>query len=268
MASSKTTQQQGNAATPNATSIVVPELPSAYSSDYGRKLGSAQAAVTSLNNKIAGDLLTFYPKFGMRGEELPAEVKADLFDGYTDRYVARYASQLFMITQPAGAEYCDMTAITAEQYETLRAKYDAEKKAGKEPPMPHVIDMTAHVVMAFTQHQINFLHLRPAGSSGLYGPVYKGNVTALRTKVKNFQSGCFKALESAAQNIQRQRAEALGTKRTRTEIEFSQTIDSLMGSAKGSLLQQCKNKNGKGDPSADLATFEKARAAFLAIWTK
>lgn len=269
MATRTTTQQQGNAASQSndVNNVIIPELPSAYSADYGRKLGAAQAAVTSLNEQIAKDLLTFFPKFGLPDETLSDEVKADLFDGYTDRFAAKNPGQLYMVTHPAGAQFCDLTPISQEQYEGLQAKYDAAKKAGKEPAPLEVIDMTAHVAMSFTQHQINFLHLRPAGGAGLCGPVYKGTVTDLRDRVKRFHSQCFKALENAAKNIQQRRLESLGQTRTRTAVEFATKIENLIGSAaKGSLLQECKTKADKKDPTADLARFEKARAAFLAVW--
>lgn len=276
MATRKTTQQQGNAAPQanDAISIHVPELPNAYSSEYGRKLGSAQAAVTSLNEQIASNLLQFFPKFGQAGESLTDEVKADLYDGYTDRFAAKNPGQLYLVTVPAGSTFCDLTPLTTEQYQERSAAYEADKAAGKDPAMLNVIDMTAHVAMAFTQHQINFLHLRPAGGAGLCGPVYKAAVTDMRDRVKRFQANCFDSLEKAARNIQQRRQAEAGVKRTRIQAhEFGTTIATLFAGPNGagqhpkdSLAYKVRARKRAGDPTADVEKFDKAIAAFNEIW--
>jgi hypothetical protein len=192
-----------------------------------------QAQATDTVYDFAQYVIGAHSGFGTSGFKLPDEAKSEIYDGYRMRYAQKTRpARLYAVI---GGDYFDMDKLSADQKDKVKEK----------------IEMSVSVALSYTSNEF--------GKLANDQPKYHALVGEWRSATSTYCSNRFKDLEKTARDIL-----SGGTKKKRkANLSFLETVDSTFDSLKTKLAKCIANKT---DSTADQVKFNKAHAAFLAIW--
>jgi hypothetical protein len=168
-------------------------------------------------------------------ESISEEAKAELYSGYQLRFSENNPDVEYVVI--------DGNYLKASDVQNVPEK--AER-----------IKVGVGYVMSFTQQAFGAM---ANDKSPSYNPHLHGVIKSLRDKVNKYCSNTYKKLVRVVLEIQNE-----GKTRTRTQADsFSVYLDKTLDT----MQTRCKTaKTQRGDETANLERFVKAKVAFLAVW--
>jgi hypothetical protein len=170
--------------------------------------------------------------FGTADFKLSDKVKEEIVQGYRMRFSARHPKKTYAVI---GSEYFDIETIDPTQRDKVKEK----------------VEVGVEVALSFTSNEY--------GKLANDRPQYHKLIGKWRSDTSTYCSNRFKDLEKAAKDTV-----SGGAKKKRTaNLSFAETVDKTVTDLKTKLAKCVANKT---DSSANQEKFNKALAAFLAVW--
>jgi hypothetical protein len=191
-----------------------------------------QAKTEDATRSLARYVMQNIPSFP---ESISDEAKAELYSGYQMRFSENNPDTEYVVV---GGNY-----LKAEDLAEIPEK--AER-----------INVGVGYVMSFTQQAFGAM---ANAKSPSYNPALHGLIKTLRDKISKYCSNTYKKLVKVVLEIQNE-----GKPRTRTQADaFSTYLDKTFDT----MQKRCRTaKTQRGDETANLERFTKAKVAFLAVW--
>ena len=191
-----------------------------------------QAKSEDTTRSLARYVMETVPSFP---ESISDEAKAELWAGYQLRFSENNPDVEYVVI--------DGNYLKASDVQNVPEK--AER-----------IKVGVGYVMSFTQQAFGAM---ANDKSPSYNPHLHGVIKSLRDKVNKYCSNTYKKLVRVVLEIQNE-----GKSRTRTQADsFSVYLDKTLDT----MQTRCKTaKTQRGDETANLERFIKAKVAFLAVW--
>jgi hypothetical protein len=191
-----------------------------------------QAKTEDATRSLAKYVMNKVPSFP---ESISDEAKDEIYSGYQMRFSENNPDTEYVVV---GGNY-----VKAEDLAEIPEK--AER-----------IKVGVGYVMSFTQQAFGAM---ANAKSPSYNPALHGLIKTLRDKISKYCSNTYKKLVKVVLEIQNE-----GKPRTRTQADaFSTYLDKTFDT----MQKRCRTaKTQRGDETANLERFVKAKVAFLAVW--
>ena len=170
--------------------------------------------------------------FGTADFKLSDKVKEEIIQGYRMRFSAKHPAKTYAVI---GSEYFDMETLDFAQKDKVKEK----------------VEVGVEVALSFTSNEY--------GKLANDRPQYHKLIGKWRTDTSTYCSNRFKDLEKAARDAINGGAK----KKRQANLSFAETVDKTVTDLKTKLAKCVANKT---DSSANQEKFNKALAAFLAVW--
>lgn len=194
--------------------------------------GYRQAQSEDTTRSLAKYVMDKLPGFP---EDISDEAKAELYSGYQLRYAEIHPDIEYVVI--------DGNYLRADDVK------NAPEKAER-------INLGVNYALSFTQQAFGALANEKSAN---YNPAIHKIVGEIRTKLNKYCSNKYKNLVRLVKQIQNE-----GTTRTRTQADlFNIYVDKTFDT----MQTRCKTaKTQRGDETANLERFTKAKVAFFAVW--
>ena len=191
-----------------------------------------QAKTEDATRSLARYVMQAVPSFP---ESISDEAKAEIYSGYQLRFSENNPDVEYVVV--------DGNYLKASELKDIPAK--AER-----------INVGVAYAMSFTQQAFGAM---ANDKSPSYNPALHGVIKSLRDRINKYCSNTYKKLVKVVLEIQNE-----GKPRTRTQADaFSVYLDKTFET----MQTRCKTaKTQRGDDTANLERFVKAKVAFMAVW--
>lgn len=191
-----------------------------------------QAKTEDATRSLARYVMQAVPSFP---ESISDEAKAEIYSGYQLRFSENNPDIEYVVV--------DGNYLKASELKDIPAK--AER-----------INVGVAYAMSFTQQAFGAM---ANDKSPSYNPALHGVIKSLRDRINKYCSNTYKKLVKVVLEIQNE-----GKPRTRTQADaFSVYLDKTFET----MQTRCKTaKTQRGDDTANLERFVKAKVAFMSVW--